>query len=99
MQQPVVVTNTGTDVLSITSITTSRPEISVNAKDRRYNDVWTYQKTHPVAFAEGDTVPKKIEINVPLEIKKGKYFFFTSVKKMDDLSSDSAFNNKLLKVK
>jgi GWxTD domain-containing protein len=73
--------------------------VSVDARDKDYNDAWNYKKTHAIEFLKSDDIPKKITVQVPIDKKlnKGKYFFFTSVQKMDD--KNKAFNNKLLKVK
>jgi GWxTD domain-containing protein len=77
----------------------SQLEIVVTARDRRYNEVWTYQKIHNVNFKTGEDLPKKITVQVPIDkkLKKGKYFFYTSVKKMDE--KNKVFNNRLIKVK
>lgn len=75
-------------------------EIFVNIKDRDYNNIWNYQKIHRADFLKSQTgkkLPNKIKIEIPLKIKRGKYFFFTSVKKMDD--NKKVFQNKILKIK
>jgi GWxTD domain-containing protein len=77
----------------------SQLEIAVTARDRAYNKAWTYRKTHDVTFNSGEDIPKKIIVHVPIDKKlnKGKYFFYTSVKKMDE--KNRVFNNRLIKVK
>lgn len=77
----------------------SQLEIVVTARDRGYNKAWTYRKTHDISFKTGEDIPKKTTVHVPIDkkLKKGKYFFYTSVKKMDE--KNKVFNNRLIKVK
>jgi len=77
----------------------SQLEIAVTARDHAYNKAWAYRETHDVVFNRGEDIPKKITLHVPIDkkLKKGKYFFYTSVKKMDE--KNRVFNNRLIKVK
>jgi|GEM_PF-2597760 len=80
----------------------SKMEIDIKVKDKEYKDVWTYNRPHTVEFSKDGTtsLPKKIEIRIPLDIqKKGTFFFYTSIIKMDDREKDKAFMNKTIKIK
>jgi len=77
----------------------SQMEIKVIARDKKYNDAWNYEKRHTIEFGKNERIPKKIEIKVPMELSKGRYFFFTSVRKMDEKEQNRVFQNKLAKIK
>jgi GWxTD domain-containing protein len=77
-------------------------EISVKIRDREYGEVWNSTREHVLAFSKTNgVIPKKYEIKIPIEtkLKKGKYLFFTSLKRMDDREQERVFLNKLIKVK
>jgi GWxTD domain-containing protein len=75
-------------------------EISVTLKDSKFGDVWEAQKSHVINFSKiVDKIPDVIKIEIPMskDIKKGNYFCFTSVKKVEE--KDKSFLNKMIKVK
>jgi GWxTD domain-containing protein len=78
----------------------STVEVEFKARDMEYNDVWNFHKTYEIKFPEsqtGEQIPEMLEIRIPVEVQKGKYFFLTSIIKMDDKKKN--FYNKILKIK
>lgn len=77
----------------------SQLEIAVIVKDQQYNEIFKHTKTHDISLDSETvtTIPKRAAINFPIDVPKGKYFVYTSIKRMDD--KNRTFYNKLLKIK
>jgi GWxTD domain-containing protein len=73
--------------------------ISIIAKDTSNKTIWDYKKIHYIRLNPNKNIPKTVNIGIPLDekIKIGKYFFFTSVQKMDETCR--GYHNKMVKFK
>lgn len=76
----------------------SELEIIVTVRADDFNTAFDYKKVHTITFGHNEKLPDKVTLKVPLDkMSKGKYFFFTSVQKMDQ--KEKVFLNKMIRIK
>lgn len=76
----------------------SELEIIATARTNDFSEAFQYKKVHTIGFGQDEKLPDKVTVKIPLDkLSKGKYFFFTSVKKMDQ--KEKVFLNKMIRIK